>query len=92
MTVPIFEKKSISSIGGRGKKNPSQLLDYISAVLHKHANDLYGVMAATGLTTKSLSSMLNGAGKDLATGIAALVKYRGALKKVIDEKIWLFRC
>ena len=81
----IFDDKSISSIGGRGQKNPPALLQFIRDTLAQHEAGISALMEATGFTTKSLSSMLNGAGKDLATGITALVENKAALKQIIDE-------
>jgi hypothetical protein len=85
VTAPAFDEKSISSIGGRGKNNPAWLLKQIRAELAARADDLSTVMTATGFGTKSLSSMLNGAGKDLAAGIDALVTHRQALGEIITD-------
>ena len=85
MVKPIFDEKSISSIGGRGKRDPPWLLELIEAELDARAGDISALMEATGFTTKSLSSMLNGAGKDLAAGIDALVNNKDALGAMISK-------
>ena len=85
MVAVVFDDKSISSIGGRGKKSSPALLQFIRDTLAEHEAGISALMEATGFTTKSLSSMLNGAGKDLGAGITALVEHKAALKQIIDE-------
>ena len=83
MTKPEFTAKNISSIGGRGKKNPPALLELIRSTLAANADDLSQLMEATGFDAKSISSMLAGAGAHIATGIAALVEHKDKLKEII---------
>jgi len=88
MTIHVFDSKSISSIGGRGKRNSPALLEYIASELDAYAEDIGAIITATGFTTKNLSSMLHGAGKELGAGIQALVTHKDKLQSIIAEGIF----
>ena len=87
MTELLFDEGSISSIGGRGRKNSSVLLGQIADALDKRAESI-NALIAIGFTAKNISSILSKSGIHALAAIEALTSAESvaAFKTLIGTK------
>ena len=86
-SISVFDEKSISSIGGRGKQNSLVLLGQIADALDKRAESI-NALIAIGFTAKNISSILSKSGIHALAAIEALTSAESvaAFKTLIGTK------